>query len=66
MPGTTECERVVRIPEERNQQAEKARVAIHRALSNEGVLNDREFAVAVLAQLARELLTQESNSVDKE
>ncbi len=56
VPGAGEYERVVHIPLNMEKKAEKARAAIHQALSDQGILGNREFTVAILARLTRELL----------
>jgi len=57
VPGAGDFERVVQIPADMEVRADRAKAALHRVLLDEGVLDDHDFTVAILANLTRELLT---------
>jgi hypothetical protein len=57
-PDGGEVERVVKVPESLAHQASRAREELRRVLQNQCLLTDPKVGVAVLAQLARQLLTE--------
>jgi hypothetical protein len=53
-----ELERVVQVPPHLRPQAERAADRVRRALESENLLDKREVGLAILAQVARELLAE--------
>jgi hypothetical protein len=58
IPDGGEVERVVRVPPSLSSQASRARDEVRRVLQEQDLLGEREVGVAVLAQIARQLLTE--------
>ena len=64
--GGEELERVVQIPEGRDDQARAAEVGIRRALAEAGVLDDPQLSLAILAQTVRGLLLSGQATAENE
>jgi hypothetical protein len=58
VPDGREVERVVKVPPEMTAQAQVARESLRRVLSEQHLLDQKEVSVAILAELARQLLTE--------
>jgi hypothetical protein len=57
-PDGGEVERVVKVPPQLTPQARVAREEMRRVLREQSLLDQREVSVAILAELARQLLTE--------
>jgi hypothetical protein len=60
-----ELERVVQVPPQLRPQAERAADRVRRALESENLLDRREVGLAILAQVARELLSEGEGTAAK-
>jgi hypothetical protein len=58
VPDGGEVERVVKVPPQLTPQARAAREEMRRVLREQNLINERDVSVAILAELARQLLTE--------
>ncbi len=58
VPDGGEVERVVKVPPQLAEEATRAREEVRRVLREHNLLGQREASVAILAQIARQLLTE--------
>jgi hypothetical protein len=65
VPNGGEFERVVTVPEELLPDVERAKGELRRVLSDSNLLGNRDISVAVLAQLTRQLMSEEGEKSDK-
>jgi hypothetical protein len=61
-PDADELERVVQVPAPLQERADRARQQLLRVLEEEGLLDQKDVSVAVLAQVLRELLAESDKS----
>jgi hypothetical protein len=61
VPEGGEVERVVKVPPHLMDDAKRARAELHRVLREHNLLTDRKVGIAVLAQLARQLLSEDDS-----
>ncbi len=62
VPEGGEVERVVKVPPQLSDQATRAKEEMRRVLAEQNLLTDPQAGIAVLAQLARQLLTESETS----
>jgi hypothetical protein len=63
-PDRGECERVVQIPPEMSPQARLVREEVRRVLRDQNLLERRDVSVAILAELARQLMSEPEKTAE--
>lgn len=65
VPDGPELERVVQVPPQFRLQVQRATTRVRRVLEAENLLDKREVSLAILAQVARQLLAEEDGTTAK-